>query len=223
VHQRIRSGRGNAARWGCEFSEEADLVAKFHEAWEMLKKANPASKLILKGNPLENSKDKSVNPTRNPTGNREGVPTQSQGKVREGKVREGKVYIQPEPEHAEQPPIEEPQPTASDVCIPENDKKSSIAKKASKKASMPSDFAISANVMEWANKSGYGLLEARLEHFRNWATAKGATYADWDAAFRNAIAGDWAGLNGRKPAPQSKHNGFAQRDYNKGINPDGSF
>ena len=209
VHQRIRSGRGNAARWGCEFSEEADLVAKFHEAWEMLKKANPASKLILKGNPLENSKDSARNPTGNPTGNREGIPTQSQGKVREGKVREG-IYIQPEPEPAEQPQTEEPQPLASDVCIPENDKKSSIAKKASKKASMPSDFAISTNVREWANKSGYGLLEARLEHFRNWATAKGATYADWDAAFRNAIAGDWANLNGRNQPV----NGRAATDNN---------
>jgi len=113
------------------------------------------------------------------------------------------------------------------VCIPENDKKSDIEKNASKKAPMPSDFTISTNVREWANKSGYGLLEARLEHFRNWATAKGSVYADWDAAFRNAIAGDWANLNGRnqaKPAPPpSKHNGFAQRDYSKGINPDGSF
>jgi hypothetical protein len=25
------------------------------------------------------------------------------------------------------------------------------------------------------------------------------------------------------PPPPSKHNGFAQRDYSKGINPDGSF
>ena len=105
---------------------------------------------------------------------------------------------------------EEPQPTASDMCIPENDKKSGIAKKASKKASMPSDFAISTNVRDWANKSGYGLLDARLEHFRNWATAKGATYADWDAAFRNAIAGDWAGLNGRKQPV----NGHAATDNN---------
>ena len=108
------------------------------------------------------------------------------------------------------PSAEEPQPLASDVCIPENDKKSSIAKKPSRKASMPSNFAISTNVREWANKSGYGLLEARLEHFRNWATAKGATYADWDAAFRNAIAGDWANLNGRKQPV----NGHAATDNN---------
>ena len=75
---------------------------------------------------------------------------------------------------------------------------------------MPSDFAISTNVREWANKSGYGLLEARLEHFRNWATAKGAMYADWDAAFRNAIAGDWANLKGRKQPV----NGHAATDNN---------
>lgn len=133
----------------------------------------------------------------------------SEVKGSEVKGSEG-IYTQPEPEPAEQPPIEEPQPLASDVCIPENDKKSDIAKKASKKASMPSDFAISTNVREWANKSGYGLLEARLEHFRNWATAKGAMYADWDAAFRNAIAGDWANLNGRKQPV----NGHAATDNN---------
>ena len=88
LHQRIKSGRGNASRWGCAFSEERELIEKFHVAWGMLKSNNPNSKLILKGNPLENTKDNTKNPTGIPSGIPQDIPDQSQGKVREGKVRE---------------------------------------------------------------------------------------------------------------------------------------
>ena len=37
-------------------------------------------------------------------------------------------------------------------------------------------------------------MSAHLESFVGKATAKGYTYADWNAALRNAIRDDWAGL-----------------------------
>lgn len=72
---------------------------------------------------------------------------------------------------------------------------------------MPDDFGVSEQVQVWADSKGYSRLPERLEHFRNWATAKGAEYvgsAGWDAAFRNAISGDWAKLNGRPNAGISR-------------------
>lgn len=66
---------------------------------------------------------------------------------------------------------------------------------------LPADFGISEQVAAWAIKNGHTMLDDRLEHFKNWASAGAKQYADWDAAFRNAIAGDWAHINDRKPAP----------------------
>ena len=71
--------------------------------------------------------------------------------------------------------------------------------------SLPPDFTISEAVKAWAAEKGFTRLPERLEHFKNWATAKASTYADWDAAFRNAISGDWAKLNGNgHAAPDSE-------------------
>lgn len=64
------------------------------------------------------------------------------------------------------------------------------------KTSIPDGFGISDSVREWANKNGYQKLEERLAHFVTISHAKGYEYADWDAAFRNAISGDWAKLGG---------------------------
>lgn len=63
-----------------------------------------------------------------------------------------------------------------------------------RKVGLPSDFAVSDAVREWACKNHYGDLEQHLESFKDKATARGYQYADWDAAFRNAIRDDWAGL-----------------------------
>ena len=64
---------------------------------------------------------------------------------------------------------------------------------------LPADLAITPELQAWANEHGYGDLAAHLEHFRDKATAHGYQYADWMAAFRNAVRDDWAGLR-KKPA-----------------------
>lgn len=88
------------------------------------------------------------------------------------------------------------------VCV-EKTPLAAVRKAAKPKSltALPSDFAISDSVAAWAIKNGHTMLDDRLEHFKNWATAGAKRYADWDAAFRNAIAGDWAHINDRKPPP----------------------
>lgn len=68
-----------------------------------------------------------------------------------------------------------------------------------KKTSVPKDFKISEQVIEWANKNGYSKLEERLSHFVMSCEAKGYQYANWDSAFRKAIADDWAKLGKIEP------------------------
>ena len=65
-------------------------------------------------------------------------------------------------------------------------------RKKESKRSIPADFSISEKVREWADANGYTNLERHLEHFRDSCLARGYTYIDWDAAFRNAIKGNWA-------------------------------
>jgi hypothetical protein len=64
------------------------------------------------------------------------------------------------------------------------------------KTLLPDDFSMSDAVREWAMAKGYERLAQRLEHFRAYARANGKKYVDWDAAFMNAIRGDWAQLGG---------------------------
>jgi uncharacterized protein YdaU (DUF1376 family) len=56
---------------------------------------------------------------------------------------------------------------------------------------LPPDFRISEKVKSWSIEKGHQNLEAHLEAFIRNARAKDYRYADWDAAFMNAIAGDW--------------------------------
>jgi hypothetical protein len=63
-----------------------------------------------------------------------------------------------------------------------------------KKTELPENFAVSNSVREWAGKNNFGLLDEHLEAFCLSVKAGGYTYADWDAAFKNAIRKDWAGL-----------------------------
>jgi len=78
-------------------------------------------------------------------------------------------------------------------------------RKRKQKFSMPEDFGVSERVKRWATEErakagvGYDRLEERLKHFRGYAIANGAEYVNWDQAFMNAIAGDWAKLNGKRP------------------------
>lgn len=81
--------------------------------------------------------------------------------------------------------------TKSDLIeeIEEIDKK---PKRPKSKKSIPKDFGISDGVKRWAKEKGFNNLETHLENFVMQATARGYQYADWDAAFKNAIRNDWA-------------------------------
>lgn len=61
---------------------------------------------------------------------------------------------------------------------------------------MPADFGVSDAVKAWAASKGYDRLDEHCEAFRNKASAKGYTYADWDKAFMEAVREDWAKLRG---------------------------
>lgn len=74
------------------------------------------------------------------------------------------------------------------------------------KTPIPADLSITPELQAWADERGYREpLAAHLESFVGKATAKGYAYADWQAALRNAIRDDWAGLRNiptpRKQAP----------------------
>lgn len=68
---------------------------------------------------------------------------------------------------------------------------------------LPDDFGISEQVRAWAEKKGFDRLDEHLEAFIDYARARGKKYVDWDAAFKNAIRGNWGkiGLNGGPPSP----------------------
>jgi hypothetical protein len=65
------------------------------------------------------------------------------------------------------------------------------------KVFLPDAFGISDQVRQWAQQNNYGDLEAHLEAFKCKAQAKAYKYADWDAAFMNAIREDWAHVRNR--------------------------
>lgn len=62
------------------------------------------------------------------------------------------------------------------------------------KTALPNDFGVSDRVRSWAAEKGHSRLEQHLESFRSKAAANAYTYADWDAAFMEAIRGNWAKL-----------------------------
>jgi hypothetical protein len=62
---------------------------------------------------------------------------------------------------------------------------------------LPDGFAVSERVRGWATERGYDRLNDHLDCFRRKASANGYTYADWDAAFMEAIREDWAKLRGK--------------------------
>lgn len=65
------------------------------------------------------------------------------------------------------------------------------------KSKLPEGFAVSERVRGWATERGYDRLNDHLDCFRRKASANGYTYADWDAAFMEAIREDWAKLRGK--------------------------
>ncbi len=81
--------------------------------------------------------------------------------------------------------------------------------KIEKKTGMPADFGVSLRVEAWAREKGYGHLAEHLEAFKRKVAARSYAYADWDAAFMEAIREDWAKLRGRAhdgaaPAPDQR-------------------
>ncbi|KFL18966.1 Uncharacterised protein [Ralstonia pickettii] len=70
-------------------------------------------------------------------------------------------------------------------------------KSANGKIPLPEGFAISEGVRKWAKANGHQNLEAHFEYFIDTVQANGNVYANWDAAFKKAVANDWAGLNRR--------------------------
>jgi len=64
--------------------------------------------------------------------------------------------------------------------------------KKSIKTGLPEDFCISDAIRAWATKNGYTQLEKHFDYFVDAAKSNGYSYADWDAAFRKAISGNWA-------------------------------
>lgn len=72
---------------------------------------------------------------------------------------------------------------------------SSEKKPRAAKRRIPPDFGISDEVRGWAKAQGFApYLDAHLVHFLDYAKASSATYADWDAAFRNCIRADWGNV-----------------------------
>jgi hypothetical protein len=63
-----------------------------------------------------------------------------------------------------------------------------------RKVPLPADFGISEAIKAWAAEKGHDRLELHLESFRAKATAKGYQYANWDAAFMEAVRENWANL-----------------------------
>ena len=102
----------------------------------------------------------------------------------------------------------------SDNINPQSKVKESKVKKESKKKNktpLPSDFKISDRVKEWAKTKGKNHLDDHLEAFKAKCLANDYAYADWDAAFMEAIRANWAKIdngNGSGGKPREDNNPF---------------
>lgn len=76
-----------------------------------------------------------------------------------------------------------------------------------RETAIPENFSISDSVREWAGKNGYHSLEEHLSNFVDACLAKGYKYSNWDAAFRNAIKGNWAKIENHKLSPVEQNSG----------------
>ena len=94
-----------------------------------------------------------------------------------------------------------PEHDASKTLGPE-EKRTKATEKRRGRRPMPDGFGISDAVREWAKAEGHDHIEASLAYLRDYATANAKQYADWDAALRNCIKGDWgnARANARRAA-----------------------
>lgn len=74
------------------------------------------------------------------------------------------------------------------------------------KTGIPAGFKISESVAQWASEKGFTHLQQHLESFIDKCQAKGYQYSDWDAAFRDAIRKNWAGIG------QSNQSQYSRQD-----------
>lgn len=74
------------------------------------------------------------------------------------------------------------------------EQKKEHARKRASLSPLPEPFVVSDRVKAWAQQHDFGKLDQHLEHFVSTAQARAYVYADWDAAFMNAIRKDWAGV-----------------------------
>lgn len=64
---------------------------------------------------------------------------------------------------------------------------------------IPDEFAVSDEVLSWYREKGYREdISKHLENFKDQCQAKGYVYANFDAAFKNAIRKDWAALRNQQ-------------------------
>jgi hypothetical protein len=78
---------------------------------------------------------------------------------------------------------------------------------------IPPDFGVSERVRAWAAEKGFTRLDEHLDAFKRKAAAKAYRYADWDAAFMEAVREDWAKL-GKAPSTPVEADKTAQtRQY----------
>ncbi len=68
------------------------------------------------------------------------------------------------------------------------------------KHEIPDDWQPSEKLKAWAIANGFGpteYLEKHSEYFRDYCEASGAKYANFDAAFRNCLRGDWGNIRAK--------------------------
>jgi hypothetical protein len=76
-----------------------------------------------------------------------------------------------------------------------------LSKERGKKTPIPENFSISGRVKAWALEHGFDRLDEHMEAFKRKVAMNGYTYIDWDAAFMEAIRGDWAKLRNQRGSP----------------------
>ena len=64
-----------------------------------------------------------------------------------------------------------------------------------KKQDLPTDFCLTPDLIQWAKLHNYSRLSERMDWFIDYCLSSDKQYADYKAAFRNSVRGDWAKLN----------------------------
>lgn len=98
-----------------------------------------------------------------------------------------------------------------DVVEGEGEKGARTRRKKPETFPIPEDFGISDRVKNWATEKGHQNLDEHLESFKRKAKAKGYCYADWDAAFMEAIRENWAKIDSRKSTVNNGESPAAMR------------